>query len=140
MLKDSPQCNYLEVKLLNNKTMKKKKIIHGEVVTLVTIPKFMPVIMWPGIGEYDNPYILRVQPCIKAKEKYFDLATGNPVVRKENMKEWKNLTGTVFCYPDNECLLISRMYEGNKLMLFSISPDEITPTMIKREVFNRVRD
>ena len=72
--------------------MKKKKVIHGEVVTLVTIPKFMPVIMWPGIGEYDYPHILKVQPCIKAKEKYFDLVSGTPVVRKDNMMEWKNLT------------------------------------------------
>ena len=120
--------------------MKKKKVIHGEVVTLVTIPKFMPVIMWPGIGEYDYPHILKVQPCIKAKEKYFDLVSGTPVVRKDNMMEWKNLTGTVFCYPDDECLLISKSFDG-KLLLLSVSPDEITPTMIKRKVYeHRVRD
>ena len=121
--------------LLKNKAMEKKKILNGEVVTLVTIPKFMPVIMRPGIGEYDYPHILKLQPCIKAKEKYFDLVTGNPVVRKDNMLEWKNLSGTVFCYPNEENLLISKSFD-RKLLLLSVSPDEITPTMIKRQVFD----
>ena len=125
--------------------MERKRILKGEVVTLVRIPKFLPDIMQPQIGEYESPYILSLTPCEKVDNKYFNLRSGAEVKKEENMLEWSNLSGTVFRYgnPKNyaeECLLTSRRFENNKLILFSIAPAEITPMMIQRKVFSKVKD
>ena len=112
---------------------------------MVRIPKFLPDIMQPQIGEYESPYILSLTPCEKVDNKYFNLRSGAEVKKEENMLEWSNLSGTVFRYgnPKNyaeECLLTSRRFENNKLILFSIAPAEITPMMIQRKVFSKVKD
>ena len=125
--------------------MERKRVLKGEVVTLVTIPQFLPVIMWPQIGEYDSPYILSLTPCEKVGNKYYNLRTGAEVKREENMLEWLNLSGTVFRYGNKknykeECLLTSRRFENNKLVLFSIAPTEITPYMLERKVFSRRKE
>ena len=122
--------------------MEKKRILGGEVVTLVTIPRMLPHLMWPGIGEYNHPYILKTTPCEVVDGKYYDLRTGNKVKKTENMLEWKNLSGTVFCYKNKhnfptERLLTSRGYENNKLILFSVEKSEVTPYMITRDVIER---
>ena len=126
--------------------MERKRVLKGNVVTLVTIPKYLPVISWPQIGEYDNPYILALTPCEKVNEKYFNLLTGAEVKKEDNMLEWLNLPGTVFRYgnPKNyaeKCLLTSRRYfEDRKQILFSITPNEITPYMLERKVFSRLKE
>ena len=125
--------------------MERKKVLRGEVVTLVTIPKYLPDTMIPHIGEYGNPYIVSLTPCEKVDNKYFNLRSGAEVKKEENMLEWLNLSGTVFRYgnPKNyaeECLLTSRRFENNKLILFSIAPAEITPMMIQRKVFEKMKN
>ncbi len=122
--------------------MNKKRVLDGEVVTLVTIPHMLPVIMRPGIGEYDHPYVIKTTPCEVVKGKYKDLRTGAKVEKKDNMLEWKNLSGTVFRYKNKrnfpeECLLTSRSFENGKLLLFSINPNEITPCMVAHTMRDR---
>lgn len=122
-----------------------KKILSGNVVTLVTIPKYLPVIVRPGIGDYNNPYIRKITPCEVINGEYRDIRTGAKVEKADNMLEWINLSGTVFCYKDQhnspkECLLISRRYADGKLLLLSIAPWQITPCMIPRKVRDRQVD
>ncbi|MBQ8481079.1 MAG: hypothetical protein IJ532_00920 [Alphaproteobacteria bacterium] len=122
--------------------MKQMKVLRGNIVTLVTIPKYLPVIMRPSIGEYDNPYVMKTTPCECVDGEYYDLHTGAKVVKKDNMLEWKNLSGTVFRYKNKhnfpeECLLISKRYEDGKLLLLSVEQSEITTCMIPRVVRDR---
>ena len=125
--------------------MQRKRNLKGDVVTLVTIPQFLPVISRPQIGEYNNPYILALTPCEKVGDKYYNLRTGAEVTKQENMLEWLNLSGTVFRYGNTknyaeECLLTSRRFENGKLILFSITPEEITPYMLERKVFSKTEN
>ena len=122
--------------------MEKKRILSGEVVTLVTIPRTLPHLMWPGLGEYNNPHILKTTPCELVDGKYYDLRTGNKVKKTENMLEWRNLSGTVFCYKNKhnfptERLLTARRFENNKLILFSVEKNEVTSCMVTRNVIDR---
>lgn len=115
--------------------MERKRVLSGKVVTLVTIPRMLPHLMRPSIGEYDHPFILKTTPCEVVDGKYYDLRTGSKVKKTENMYEWTNLSGTVFRYKNkrnfpDECLLTSRCFENGKLLLFSITPNEITPSMV----------
>lgn len=125
--------------------MERKRVLEGSVVTLVTIPRFLPVIMWPQIGEYANKNIRKLQPCEVRNGKYYDLRTGKTVEKSENMLEWRNLSGTVFRYGNKknyaeECLLISRRFENGRLILFSIKSGEITPMMMPRKVFEKTKN
>lgn len=120
-------------------------MLKGEVVTLVTYPKYLSNILRPQIGEYNSPYVLSLTPCEKVGDKFFDLRTGAEVTKQENMLEWINLSGTVFRYGnpknyDEECLLTSRGFENGKLILFRVSPDEITPYMLERKVFSKLKN
>ena len=112
---------------------------------MVTIPKFLPVIMRPGIGDYDNPYVLRTTPCEVVDGRYRDLRTGAVVEKKNNMLEWRNLSGTVFRFEhrrgfSNENLLISRRFEDGRLLLLSLEDREITPMMVVRTMRTRHLD
>lgn len=125
--------------------MERKRILKGKVVTLVTYPKYLSDILRPQIGEYDSPYVLALTPCEKVGDKFFDLRTGAEVKKEENMLEWINLSGTVFRYGNpkhyaEECLLTSRRFENGKLILFSITPEEITPYMLERKVFSKLKN
>ena len=125
--------------------MERKRVLLGEVVTLVTIPRFISDIMRPRLGEYDNPYILSLTPCEKVGDKYYNLLTRVEVKKEDNMLEWLNLSGTVFRYRNKksypeECLLTSRRFENGKLILFSIAPTEITSMMIQRKVFSKMKN
>lgn len=125
--------------------MERKRILKGKLVTLVTYPKFLSDILRPQIGEYDSPYVLALTPCEKVGDKFFDLRTGAEVTKQENMLEWLNLSGTVFRYGNpkhytEECLLASRRFENGKLILFSITPEEITPYMLERKVFSKLKN
>ena len=117
-------------------------MLQGNVVTLVTIPKFLPVLMQPQIGDYKNPYILKLEPCEVRNGKYYNLRTDREVKKAPEVLVWTNLSGTVFRYgnPHNyaeENLLVSRRFENGKLLLLSIDSDEITPTMISRKIFEK---
>lgn len=126
--------------------MKQMRVLEGQVVTLVTIPKYLPTLSLPSIGEYQNPYVLETTPCEKINGHYFNLKTGREVKRTENMLEWLNLSGTVFHYKnshnfsDEHLLLSRRLFENRKLVLFSVEKDEITPMMILRHVRKRQKD
>ena len=99
----------------------------SSVVTLVRIPSFLPVIQWPQIGDYDNPFILQTIPCEKKQDKYFNLRDGKEIIKKQGMLEWLNLTGTVFSYPDGKKILLSRRYADKQLLLFDIANHEFRP-------------
>ena len=120
--------------------MKQMKTLRGSVVTLVTIPKFLPIMMRPGWGEYDHPYVLKTTPCELVKGKYFDLKTGEQIQKAENMIEWRNLSGTAFSFGKDDNLLISRRYSDDKLVLFSLKSNEISPVMILRKMRDRLEE
>lgn len=120
-------------------------MLSGEVVTLVAIPRFLPVIVWPSLGEYDHPKILETIPCEKRGDRYFNLKSGQEVVKTDDMLEWKNLSGSVFRYKSDhgysdEYLLISRRFENGKLVLLSLGANEITNSMMLRTVKKRKKD
>lgn len=105
-------------------------------VTLVTIPKFLSVILRPQIGEYESPYILSTIPCEKKDGKYFELRTGKEVKKTPDMLEWNNLTGTFFRYPDGYELLITRRFCDNKIVV--MEPERFDKnSMLLRQVINR---
>lgn len=117
--------------------MKKIKTIESA-VTLVTLPQFLPVLMWPHVGDYDNPYILRTIPCEKKNGHYFDLRSGEEVQKIKGMREWNNLSGSLFCYPDGYQLLLSRRYRDNKIMVFEPEEKQLSPlSTILRPVIHR---
>lgn len=116
------------------------KVLRGNVVTLVTIPRFLPVIMRPGLGDYNHPYILKTTPCEVVKGVYFDLKTGEPVKKAENMLVWHNLSGTAFSFGKDDNLLVSRRYRDGKLLLFSVESSEITPAMVLHKMRDRFRE
>lgn len=120
--------------------MKQMKTLRGNVVTLVTVPKFLPVLMRPGLGDYNHPYILKTIPCEVVKGEYFDLKTGEPVKKAENMLEWRNLSGTAFSFGKDDNLLVSRRYQDGKLLLFSLEASEITPVMVMHKMRNRFKE
>lgn len=97
--------------------MKQVKVME-KCVTLVTIPAHLPVIMWPQIGDYDSPYVLKTLPCEKKDGKYFNLRTGQEVKKADSMLEWTNLSGSYFRYPDGYELLLSKRFKDNKLLVF----------------------
>ena len=109
----------------------------SQVVTLVTIPRYLPVIMWPQIGNYDNPHIIKLTPCEKRGKKYYDLRSGKPVVKTDTMLEWNNLSGSYFRYPDGRELLLSRRIADKQLLLMEVK-DEFNPsTMVLRKIVDR---
>lgn len=99
--------------------MKEIKTIE-KAVTLVTLPQYLPVIMRPRIGEYENPYVLRTRPCEKKQGKFFDLRTGEEIKKTTDMVEWNNLTGSLFRYPDGYELTLSRRYRDNKILVLEV--------------------
>lgn len=126
--------------------MEQKRVLEGQVVTLVTIPKHLSTLSLPSIGDYQNPYILETTPCEKVSGHYFNLKNGREVKKSEDMLEWKNLSGTVFRYKSkhgfcDEHLLISRrLFENRKLVLLSVEENEITPMMVLRTVRRHRKD
>ena len=127
--------------------MEKKRTLEAgtQIVTLVTIPRFLPVIMRPGIGEYDSPYVIETMPCEKKNDRYFNLKSGQEVNKSSNMLEWLNLPGTVFRYKDDrgfccENLLISRRYDNGRLLVLSVASSEVTNMMMLRTVRKRLKE
>lgn len=116
--------------------MEKVREINGNVVVLVTIPKFMPMLQQPRLGEYSSRYIVKTTPCENINGKYFDLRTGEEVRKAANMLEWPVLSGVVFSYPKDN-LLISRRYKDGKLLLLRLETREITPCMVINKVMRR---
>ncbi len=118
-----------------------KKFITGSVVTLVTIPEFLPVLNTPQIGEYTSPWILKLQPCIKKDGKYVDLRSGCEVKKAKATLEWLNLSGTVFRYTDGHNVLISKMLDGsNALIAKEIVENDINNMMMPRKIFDRSKE
>jgi hypothetical protein len=122
--------------------MERKRVLQGEVVTLVAFPQFLPVLMWPQIGDYDNPYITKLVPCEVRDGTYYNLRTNLEVKKSPSMLEWKNLSGSVFRYRNSrnrieENLLISRRFENGKLVVFDLLDNEITTTMVPRKIFEK---
>ena len=109
----------------------------SQVVTLVTIPRYLPVIMWPQYGDYKNPYVRKTIPCEKRNGKYFDLRSGQPVVKTDTMLEWNNLSGSYFRYPDGHELLVSRRIADKQLLLMAVHSEFNPTTMFLRQVVDR---
>ncbi len=120
----------------------KTSVITGTVVTLATIPEYLPVLSRPQIGEYSNPWVLKIQPCIKQKNgKYVDLRTGCEVKKSQSTLEWLNLSGTVFRYPDGHNVLISKMLDGsNNFIVKEIVENDINNMMMPRKIFDRTKE
>ena len=107
-------------------------------VTLVTVPAVISLTMYPHIGAYKNPYILRTVPCEEKNGKFFDLRTGEQVQKTENTLVWSNLSGSFFRYPDGYELLLSRRYADNKLLVFEPEEKAFNPeSMLFRPVIFR---
>lgn len=116
----------------------KNKIITGKIVTIVTYPEYLSVLEVPHFGEYDNPRITKLTPCIKNNGKYCDLRTGREVKRSKNTQEWLNLSGTVFRYADGHNVLISKKLDGSETFIAKeIVENDISRYMIPRRVFAR---
>lgn len=114
-----------------------KKIITGEIVTLVTLPDYLDVLHIPQIGDYSSHRIVKLTPCEKKNDKLFDLRTGAEVKKKKNSREWVNLSGTVFKYADGLNVLVTRNFATGKLMCVDIAKNDIRSTMIPRTIFDR---
>lgn len=112
------------------------RIITGEVVTLVTYPEYLDVLLVPHFGEYTNPRIVKLTPCVKKNGKYVDLRKGYKIEKTANTLEWRNLPGTVFRYEDGLNVLISRNFETKLLMCMEVNKREITNTMVVRKIFD----
>ena len=120
--------------------MKQIRVLDNNVVMLVTIPASLPLLMYPHVGEYDHPYVMKTRPCEKKNGKYFDLRTGNPVRKDENTLEWLVLSGNVFKYPDGQNILLSRRFDNKKLLCLDIDNSEFhQESMILRPLKNRVQ-
>ncbi|MBQ7633520.1 MAG: hypothetical protein IJS88_05355 [Alphaproteobacteria bacterium] len=118
-----------------------KKIITGTIVTLVTYPESLSVIDIPHHGEYNNPRIVKLTPCIKHGSKYFDLRTKREVFRTESSVEWLNLSGTVFRYPDGHNVLVSKKLDGSGYFVAEeIAEHGITSNMMPRRIFDRSKE
>ncbi len=113
--------------------------ITGDVVTLVTIPEFLPTLQVPHIGEYDSPFIMKLTPCEKRNGQYYDLRKGVEVKKSENMLEWLNLSGTVFSYEDGLLLLITKRFVNGHFMGIPISKNEVRSNMMPRKIFDRTK-
>ena len=114
-----------------------KKIITGEIVTLVTLPDYVDVLHIPQIGEYGSHRIVKLTPCEKKNGKLFDLRSGAEVKKKKNSREWVNLSGTVFKYADGLNVLVTKNLATGKLMCVDIASNDIRNTMIPRTIFDR---
>lgn len=108
-------------------------------VTLVTVPSLLSFLSRPQHGDYDNPYILRTRPCAKKDGKFYDLRTGEQVIKTDEMLEWNNLTGSLFRYPDGYELLLSRQYTKEKAILVLEPENDYNPnSVIIRPVIHKV--
>lgn len=116
--------------------MKEIKTISNTIVTLVTLPETLSILDEPKLGDYDNKYIKKTVPCEKVQGRFYDLRSGKEVKKSGNTKEWRNLTGTVFQYPDGKMLLITHRYRKNfENLCVEMTPDEFHPeTMLMRPV------
>ncbi len=115
-----------------------KKMITGQVVTLVTLPEYLDVLQTPQIGDYCNPRIVKLTPCEKKDDKLFDIRTGKQVEKPKKYLEWVNLTGTVFKYPDGRNILLTKVFETNTLMCVDVAGSDIKGiTMIPRRIFEK---
>ena len=109
----------------------------SQVVTLVTIPRYLPFLMQPQYGEYENRFIRKTTPCEKRNGLYYELRSGQPVQKTDDMLEWNNLSGSYFRYPDGLELLVSRRIADKQLMLMAVE-DEFNPSdMVLRKVIER---
>ena len=113
-----------------------KKMITGEIVTLVTLPDYVDVLHIPHVGEYGSPRIVKLTPCEKKAGKLYDLRTGVIVKKKKNAQEWVNLSGTVFRYADGLNVLVTKNLATGKLMCVDIASNDIRNTMIPRTIFD----
>jgi hypothetical protein len=77
-------------------------------------------------------------PCEERDGRYFDLRTGAEVARTKDTMIWNNLTGTVFQYPDGECILLTRRLSNQQLLCMEITPKDFRSTMVLRHVVERV--
>lgn len=80
----------------------------AQIVSLIKISKPLFPNQIPGCLEYDHPLVIGVTPCIKQDGFYVDLRTGKKVTLLPDMLEWPVFVGTVFQYPDEKKLLVSR--------------------------------
>ena len=103
-------------------------------VALVMVPAWTNINR-PGVGNYEHPMVMKVIPCWKVGDKYYDLRSNVKVEKKDSYKlavlEWPILTGTVFEYQDHSRFLLTRNYTDNQFKVIPLEPRGFHPeTMI----------
>jgi hypothetical protein len=110
------------------------KSFEASPVLLVRFSPYLSSSREPEVFEYNNPGILSLTPSEKRNDGYYDLRTGEKVVKDDCTQEWPILTGAVFRYPDKKQFLVSRSFTAKREFLF-LEIEEFNPeTMVYHEV------